>query len=229
MMSLLKPLPTKIDPGYRFETKVPLDRSQFEQYMPALYELGLYPTRAYPPRRISSIYYDTPDLDNYSDNVSGISNRRKTRIRWYNDDRSKLTLEQKIKKNKASTKQSFFIANPQLVDPALKNEIVKLLNSSGGTNEALSFRELSPTLAVQYERQYFTLANDLRMTIDTSQKFKRLYPLRDNDFTESPVYAVVEFKYPAETRLKMQSVLRDLPFRVFRHSKYVIGMDCTAQ
>lgn len=82
-----------------------------------------------------------------------------------------------------------------------------------------------PVLEVQYDREYFTLAEGLRMTLDVNQAFRKLYPIPRQNLQKSPVYCVAEFKFPAQKRSMMQSMIRNIPFRVFRHSKYVIGMD----
>ena len=39
----------------------------------------------YEPRIVTSLYFDTINFDNYYDNIDGVSDRVKHRIRWYND------------------------------------------------------------------------------------------------------------------------------------------------
>ena len=212
---------------YRFEIKMPLDRMQYEDFIPHLYKLGLFPSSPFPDRRINSVYFDTSDFSDYIDNTSGIGIRRKTRIRWYNGDLSELTLEQKIKANKASRKETERLTNAGLIEPHTKAGLRKILDENDTTLETLKMSPLFPVLEVQYDRQYYMLDTDLRMTIDLKQKFKRLHPAPVSHFVNSPVYAVVEFKYPAADRLRMQAMIRDLPFRIFRHSKYVIGLEST--
>lgn len=225
MNALVTPKSSAALEEYRYEIKMPLDRMQYEDFRPHLLRAGLYPASPYPDRRINSVYYDTADFSDYIDNTSGIGARRKTRIRWYNGDVSKLTLEQKIKSGKASRKETEKLRNTDLVLPHSKDGLRKILAGNQPSLEILKMGPLFPVLEVQYERQYFMLAPDLRMTIDLQQKFKRLHPAPVSHFTNSPVYAVVEFKYPAPKRLQMQAILRDLPFRIFRHSKYVIGLE----
>ncbi len=40
--------------------------------------------KLYTNRRVNSIYYDTFDLNCLWDNINGLSNRDKYRVRWYN-------------------------------------------------------------------------------------------------------------------------------------------------
>ena len=40
-------------------------------------------SKEYPDRVVNNLYFDSPDLDNYFDNLSGLSHRSKVRLRWY--------------------------------------------------------------------------------------------------------------------------------------------------
>ena len=56
-------------------------------------------TKQYPDRKISSIYLDTSNYDFARDNINGVSERKKIRFRWYNNDTKKIFFEEKNKKN----------------------------------------------------------------------------------------------------------------------------------
>lgn len=45
----------------------------------------------YPPRHVNNLYLDTPEMENYYDNVTGAPQRRKVRVRWYGDPFGKVT------------------------------------------------------------------------------------------------------------------------------------------
>jgi SPX domain protein involved in polyphosphate accumulation len=213
---------------YRYEIKLPLEKVQFENLKQYLYQLGLFPVTAYPDRTVNSIYYDTRGLYDYHSNVSGVAERSKKRIRWYDGDVSKLRYEKKIKQNKASRKESVIIKNELNIMPDTPRKLEQLLSQLEHSAEKIELELIEPILEVQYQRQYFLLHQDLRMTIDLEQKFRRLTPIADNIFIRSPVYAVVEFKFPANIGASMKSLLGNLPFRLFRHSKYVIGVEASA-
>ena len=214
--------------GYRNEIKIPLDRQQFEAFLPSLNGLGIFQVTAFPDRHINSVYFDTTDFSDYNDNISGIATRRKTRVRWYNNDLSRLTLEQKIKNNKASRKELIRLSNPTKIYPGTARGIRDILDANDKVESRALLETVRPVVEVEYNRNYFKLSPDLRMTIDRQQSFRRLYPSPLPHSVTSPVYAVVEFKYPSSDHYKVKAFLRDIPYRVFRHSKYVIGMDCTA-
>lgn len=213
---------------YRYELKVPLEKAQFVEFKQYLRQLGLHPVSPYPPRRINSVYFDTHDLNDYVDNVSGIADRQKTRIRWYDGNLSRLTLELKIKKNKASYKELLKLENLNLHNPRTREGVRSIMESHKTSTEGLMLKMSAPVIEVEYDREYFLLGEDLRMTLDVNQKFRKLYPVPSQNLQRSPVYSVAEFKFPAEKLSMMKSMMRNIPFRVFRHSKYVIGMDITA-
>ena len=56
--------------------------------------------KIYPDRQVNNIYFDTPNYTTYTENVMGIAQRKKFRVRWYGDrrdTRTKNNLEVKIK------------------------------------------------------------------------------------------------------------------------------------
>lgn len=213
---------------YRYELKVPLEQAQFAEFKQYLRQLGLHPTRPYPPRRVNSVYFDSHDLEDYVDNVSGIADRKKIRLRWYDGDLSHLTFEMKIKENKASYKELMKLQNTSLHDPRTRAGVARIMDSHRTSNERLLLNMSTPVIEVEYDREYFLLGQNLRMTLDVNQKFRKLYPLPNQNMRRSPVYCVAEFKFPADKRSMMQTLMRNIPFRIFRHSKYVIGMDTVA-
>ncbi len=208
---------------FRYETKIPLQKDQFVHFENALKSLGLYPKRVYNDREVHSVYLDTPQFTSYIDNVSGASNRVKVRFRYYDKDIENLRFEYKLKNNKASTKSVIEIKNEEKLDIREKENLKRLLSREKDIpKEILS---LYPVLEVSYKRSYFTLDKLIRMTVDKEIRYRKLYPLKHSSFVPSPVYCVVEFKYPIEMQRKFKKLLYNLPFRIFRHSKYVIGMD----
>jgi hypothetical protein len=203
----------------RYEIKIPLQKGQlneFNTYIRNNSKVRL--KKVYSNRKVNSIYLDDDDLSSYADNVAGISRRIKRRFRWYDNDLNSIVFENKIKKNKASIKQSERIINKGSRPPVNRKDVRGLLHKSISS-------KFFPNLEVNYQREYYELGFGIRMTIDTEMKFRKLHPIVQSKFTSSPVYAVVEFKYSVAQSAQAKSLLSGIPFRVFRHSKYVIGMD----
>jgi SPX domain protein involved in polyphosphate accumulation len=187
--------------------------------------MGVFPKKSYPDRIIHSIYLDDHEYTDYHDNVSGISRRSKTRIRWYDDVTSKLFLETKRKTVKVSEKHVIPVNNNHGKVPFDKHQYLKFVreNKIDFTGEHL--QTLFPVLEVEYMRSYFELTTDIRMTIDRKIRYRKLYPVMSHSWHRSQVDTVVEFKYPIGLEAEFGQIMRGLPFRVFRHSKYVIGVD----
>jgi hypothetical protein len=187
--------------------------------------MGLHPRRTYVDRRVRSVYLDTPEFDDYHDNVSGLSRRSKTRFRWYQEEATLMVLEVKRKKNKVATKYLFPIQNPHGLIPRDKRLLRRLVKENRSQFPAGITGLYQPALEVDYRRSYFELKSGIRMTIDREIQYRKLSPISGRKMKRSPVDYVVEFKYPVGQETEFADLLRDLPFRIFRHSKYVVGMD----
>ena len=82
----------------RIERKFVFDNKfQLENYFKKLYKSFII-KKIYEPREISTIYLDTKNLDYLYDNLVGINNRIKARVRFYSNVNNKIIYEEKIKK-----------------------------------------------------------------------------------------------------------------------------------
>lgn len=211
--------------GLRHESKVPLQRHQYVELQSALIQLGQHPKTSYPDRIIHSIYLDDHELNDYHDNISGISRRSKTRIRWYDNYTNNLVVEIKRKVIKVSDKKTIKIENPGGSVPRYRADYIKLVRSNSKILPVSQFASLFPVIEVEYHRSYYELADGIRMTADHSIRYRKLYPQPSSRWQHSPVDTVIEFKYPVGKEGAFERLMRNFPNRIFRHSKYVIGID----
>ena len=122
-------------------------------------------TKYFIPRKISSIYLDTLNFDFAKDNINGVSRRKKIRFRWYNNDYSKIYLEEKNKQNffvkKNISKAINFVDKKDLVYN-LKEYFLNLNKIHNNFNYQF-------VLQTNYLRSYW-ISNDkkIRATIDTN-------------------------------------------------------------
>ena len=75
--------------------------------------------KIFPDRKVNNIYFDNAELSAYFDNVNGVAERQKVRVRWYGDDIRKIEnpkLEIKIKSNQLGYKKSFPIDDFEIGD-----------------------------------------------------------------------------------------------------------------
>jgi len=136
-----------------------------------------------------------------------------------------MVLEIKRKKNKLATKHLFPMKNPDGLVPRDRRRLWSLITLNRDRFPVGIVGLNRPILEVDYRRSYFELTSGIRMTIDQEIQYRKLSPSVSCKLIRSPVDYVVEFKYSVDRKTEFEHLLRDLPFRIFRHSKYVVGMD----
>ena len=85
-------------------------------------------------------------MDDYLDNVSGVSRRRKSRLRWYGDASETLVLEFKIKWNRASRKVVVPLRNESGQPPDSTKAVARLIEENSDCGEMKSLIGLRPIL-----------------------------------------------------------------------------------
>lgn len=119
---------------------------------------------------IRSLYFDDYYNSAFMANEKGIEPRSKWRIRAYNSDFSRLTLERKTKEHGLIHKDSSPISK-ETVERIMKGEPVEFPTEDSLINLFLMDIEtklLAPAIIIQYEREpYIEHAGDVRITFDT--------------------------------------------------------------
>ncbi|MDP6539724.1 MAG: polyphosphate polymerase domain-containing protein [Planctomycetota bacterium] len=218
---------------YRYERKyhaLGLDLSAVEALLrvhPAAFR------RAYPPRWINNLYFDSPTLADYCAHVNGMANRRKVRVRWYGaldpDGAGRLprpVLELKTRRGTVGTKPSFPL-RPTTVEELLARG--GALGAAVDSDVPLDVRELLarsvPALFNRYHRRYLLSADErFRLTIDTDLEFTAARPLGPRRHHRARGLIVLELKYAAADDPDAGLVASRFPFRLDKLSKYVHGI-----
>ena len=174
--------------------------------------------KIFPDRTINSIYIDTMDYDFAKDNINGISERKKIRFRWYNDDLENIFIEQKNKKNfnvsKNIKKLEFKFYKKNLLE-SLKKYFNKI-DFKNKNNFNYKF-----ILKTNYKRSYWLSNNrKIRATIDIDINTTSM-----NNFSK-PIYlndTVLEFKFdPLDEKFFRSSFAKGFShLRSQKYSKYV--------
>ena len=86
---------------WRYERKFVSDNLCYEQVEDAILENNFLFSEIYHKRQINNIYFDDIQFNAYHQNIEGLSQRKKYRLRWYGEtfgEVKKPILEAKIKK-----------------------------------------------------------------------------------------------------------------------------------
>jgi len=146
--------------------------------------------------KVSSIYFDDYQMTSVKQKEDGVKERYKYRIRYYQDNRSHLQLEKKLKDGLTSYKQKLSMNEEdfnqtmegnyeffrQSVDPLAKDFYLQLTS-----------KLLKPVLEVVYEREAYLIPfNEVRITFDKNLRYRVLTTNSTRSITD---YVVLEIKY----------------------------------
>lgn len=180
----------------------------------------------YQPRWINNIYCDYFDMRSLHENIDGLSDRIKTRMRWYGNANGAIdiTAEQKIKSDDVNRKNSLslgsFIFNKKdEVDELFLGIKEKIIEND---QEGLfwNIEQQHPTLINRYHRSYYmSFDQTVRITIDTHLQY---YNCQFQTSSEQE-HIIIELKSPSENVIEGDF----LPLQLSKSSKYVEGMTNT--
>ena len=218
----------------RLERKYVLDQKYHAEIELMIKTHRAFFSKAFPDRRINNIYFDSKGLLAYEENVQGVADRTKTRLRWYGETfghSTKATLEYKIKNGLAGHKQSFALNEFSCHRKSELEEISSMfkgLDCPPIITEDLTTKEAA--LLNTYVRQYFISSDKkFRITIDSSLDFYLIQG--KTHFGESQVKSdrdiVVEIKYDTSDDSLVESIPFRWPTRLTKSSKYVRGIELT--
>jgi len=219
--------------GYRHELKFLISRTWAEllklrlphmmQRDPHAGEQGCYTIR--------SLYFDDPWSSAYEEKVSGIRDRTKYRIRYYNYDDSVIKLEKKEKLGDLTRKTAQTVTKADAA--ALQTQIaVPCPDTPRGLTEELRlacFRDgLRPRVLVDYDRTPFVCAaGNTRITLDENLR-TRPYSVQLGASAEAmipvlePDQVILEVKFDDFLPGYLVDALRDIPKDRMAVSKFAL-------
>jgi len=185
---------------------------------------------AYPPRRVNSIYLDTPGLSMLTANLDGLAVRSKLRLRWHGDALTVIHphLELKHKNNLLGRKERTLLScDLDLRGPwtTILANVLACLEPSwrlrlGSTTQ--------PTLLNRYWREYYVTPDGaVRVTLDTEQTaYDQRFSARPNTRCRLPIEDVVVIEIKADEIYadRVQEIANAFPVSRTRNSKYAKGM-----
>tara|TARA_B100001059_G_C17660394_1_gene489150 strand:+ start:65 stop:745 length:681 start_codon:yes stop_codon:yes gene_type:complete len=181
------------------------------------------------PRIVSSLYMDDVDFSSVKDNLTGISKRKKFRLRWYGEipENFQPVFEIKGRDDRAGFKNTYPISSLDgHIHMISINQIIKKCSTELLSQNYLIDRPLIPTLEVKYLRNYFQDLNGIRVTLDQDISFALPTPhckITQNKIVKYPL-KILEIKFPPDSKDLAIELISSLHFRPRRHSKYLVGL-----
>lgn len=218
----------------RYEVKFVLPSSSYEWVKNWILVHPLCFEQSYPARVINNIYFDSPDLKAFEDNLSGISDRTKLRFRWYGSqnaaNRISGKIEVKRKRNKVGWKYASAIDLSSSLEQMQWDDFHKDIYSSLA-DEILMFYEIfqTPVLMNSYHREYFvSKRKNLRLTVDRDLQF---FDQRISSGPRSTFCLCAEEILVLELKVglniaeqELHPIISGIPFTATRLSKYILGV-----
>ncbi|MEO1448178.1 MAG: polyphosphate polymerase domain-containing protein [Bacteroidota bacterium] len=208
-------------PALRYERKFRVEGLSLAdiQHLIRLHPSGF--RTLYPDRQINNIYFDTPDLVTYRENVNGQQHRKKYRIRWYGKRQHIIQhpqFETKIKAAEVGTKEIHSISAFAMDD---------LASTTAAVNQQTRYaRHLLPSLMNAYRRAYYiSFDQRFRLTVDWCLRYHNIRIQPDfRQFVIQDAATILELKYDQPDDRDATWVIQRFPFRQSKHSKYVQGL-----
>ncbi|MEM6802419.1 MAG: polyphosphate polymerase domain-containing protein [Bacteroidota bacterium] len=205
----------------RYERKFRIEALSVEAIQQIIRQHPAAFRKAFPDRQVNSIYLDSPDYNNWQENILGWNERKKYRIRWYGTNLSKANnpqLEIKSKHNELGWKEHVEVEEFNI------HELGTVLKELG-VRKAEIFQQV-PKLLNSYERSYYiSFDQRFRLTLDRNMCFYRLMdaPFLPNNSLRDTAF-ILELKYAQKWDDLVDTITQYLPFRQHKHSKYVEGI-----
>ena len=214
--------------NYRYEIKFILNEANYSN---AYFIINAKTSmkKDFSNRVVNSLYFDDMNFSSIQDNLIGLANRKKMRLRWYDNNLldKRATFEIKKRNGRLGSKDTFRIDSlyGSLMDLKI-NEVSKLITKDLSNKEIVLSEYLQSTLQVSYERQYYKNFENIRVTIDRNIGFS--YPMLQQKMTPNKQllypYSILEVKFDPKDKSAAFSIIKSLGLTPKRHSKYLAGM-----
>lgn len=167
--------------------------------------------------KVTSLYFDSPDLQFYRESEAGVKKRVKVRHRYYNNDKEHIFWE--IKR-----KDSFIVNKNRCLAIKPEDDFVSQL-------KLLEVRHLlKPVVWISYDREAFvSTGNYLRVTFDTNLAARKANFLDLNESTDlTPILSnsvIMEVKFNGTLPYFMINLLHHYSLIPQAISKYRLAID----
>lgn len=206
----------------RYERKWIFNTLDLNQICIFLYNTKFFFSTHYPNRQVNSIYFDDINHSSIKQNLDGISEKKKYRLRWYGNYKMIKNPIFEIKsKSGFDVKKSSYklneLNNLNLINLANINKIEKFINNN------FNFKNrLYPIVTTHYKRTYFISSNRLiRATVDTDLKSLHLKSYKDINIMRGYNENILEMKYDVDLDFLVRDNVKDISVRFSKNSKFI--------
>ena len=216
----------------RFERKFLFQKGHVQDIIQSVYRNSYGFHEIFHKRKVNNIYFDDSNYNFYKQNVEGVADRKKLRLRWYGEDAHIIenpTIEIKKKMGEAGDKDSLRLKGISFdLAAQTANDVHRLLigctRQQVAAHEAL--KKLHPTLINTYERRYFlSFCGRYRITVDFNQAFYNPnYTILEHS-QQKINDIVLELKYAVADDNEARQVSQQIKTRLSKNSKYVNGIN----
>lgn len=211
----------------RIENKyITTNPSKLRNFLLLINECGFL--NVYKKRSVFSLYYDDLFLSAVRDNLAGISNRKKFRLRFYSENNKLFygwQFEKKIKTGIIGKKQILKLPNDfdySNCDYKIEN-IPNLINNQN----KIYLSNLEPIIISNYMREYFEDSKGNRITIDNNLRFSKFNNFNsfvsDYGWTSSAL-TIIEIKFNTYDKFNLSNLFKSMKLTQSRCSKYLLGL-----
>lgn len=183
------------------------------------------------PYTVTSLYFDDMQNSDYHDCVGGVSERKKHRIRFYNQDLSHIRFEKKHKIRDKGSKQTFSISEDEF-QQLIHGNADFLRSEHPLKMETYYYHEqklMRPKVVVSYDREAYVLPyDDIRITFDYKLRcddyFEDLLNHKDaSHYVELETPMILEVKYNSFIPNHIKAILQTQPLTKISISKYALS------
>jgi SPX domain protein involved in polyphosphate accumulation len=216
----------------RIENKILLDESDYSYLINCVQSIPYFFKTTHEDRYVNSIYYDTISYQCVEDNLSGISKRHKTRLRWYNaiNKVDNPYLEYKIKTGALGIKKRLPLNININLSDYRHSQLINLIENELDVNNKLLYQNFNygAVVIIRYKRSYYeSITHKIRITIDSDLQFYSQLNY-DKINIEAEIkknrILILEIKYNEDLIGYVSDILQYLPYRVTKCSKYLMAV-----
>ena len=217
----------------RYEVKFSVSQHVFTRVMAWIYSETLC-KKSFPDRQVNSIYFDDMHRSSMQDNLIGVADRVKTRLRWYKGANGVITepvWELKRRNGRLGSKEIFPLDGiSNILHSSSLYELTKAVDAQLPKNHDSLLKHKVPVLRVVYARKYFEDPLGLRITVDDQIAFGGNLSLTESAMKRPQIAypsKVIELKFSQADKNRVSQIIKNLQLTPTRHSKYLAGLAMT--